>query len=66
MVRLYGSRYMFLKLLRSTVKAANGKFISFMSFEIITFIHWVFSSFDFDHYLTNVARISIKVHRLYL
>ena len=42
---------------RSTVKAANRKFISFMSYENITFIYRFFFKFEVDHYLTNVARL---------
>ena len=41
----------------STVKAANRKFISFMSFGIIAFIYRAFQVWVVWHYLTNVARI---------
>ena len=41
-----------LNIIRSTVKAANRKFIRFMSFENTRLF-----KFELDHYLTNVARV---------
>ena len=41
---------------RSTVKAANKTFITFMSFETLRLYTGIFK-FELDHYLTNVARV---------